>query len=83
MKEGGAADLDFGVADETAWQVGLSCGVKSVSGFSQNRLLIKTLSTLTSEAISNRQHINIDCLIRDQRMRFTKIGAANTLNDAR
>lgn len=26
IEEGGARTIEFGVADETAWQVGLSCG---------------------------------------------------------
>lgn len=82
MKEGGAADLDFGVADETAWQVGLSCGGKIRVWVFPKSSIDQDVIDLTSEAISNRQHINIDCLIRDQRMRFTKIGVANTLNDA-
>ncbi len=68
IKDGGAEKLDFGVADETAWRVGLSCGgqihvwVCPLSGMTDGLLRD------TAERITSRKPVAIICDLAGGRM---------------
>lgn len=81
MDEGGAAELEFGVADETAWQVGLSCGGKIRVWVFPKSSIDPAIITSTSAAIQNRQHFHMTCLINDQRIEPSAKALINTLDD--
>lgn len=80
MDKGGAADLEFGVADEMAWQVGLSCGGKIRVWVFPHTSMDENLIRLASEAINQRRHLYIDCHITDQKMQLSTAEQVNMLN---
>lgn len=81
MKEGGTERLDFGVADETAWQVGLSCGgeisVWICPKSSQDDAVLSTII----DAIKARQPIYIGCFINQEKMHIAAPHPPNQFSD--
>ena len=68
MTTGGAERLDFGVADETAWEVGLSCGGKISVWVCSKSAIQPELITDAASSIAARQPVYIDCLAGGQMM---------------
>ena len=68
MTTGGAERLDFGVADETAWEVGLSCGGKISVWVCSKSAIQPELITDAASSIAARQPVYIDCLVGGQMM---------------
>ena len=61
IKSGGAERFDFGVADETAWSVGLSCGGEISVWVIADALIEARLLEQIGEAIGNNSRIVIGC----------------------
>lgn len=68
MVSAGAERLDFGVADETAWEVGLSCGGKISVWVCSKAAIQQELLVHAAKAISLRQPVYCDCLLDSQHM---------------
>ena len=82
ISDGGAEKLDFGVADETAWRVGLSCGGRIAVFVCPDRSMQEGLLEEAAESIGRRRPALLDCLIDGQRMaRAEGEAAANSLSE--
>ena len=63
IAKGGAELMEFGVADETAWSVGLPCGGRIAVFVCPDRSIGDGLIEAAAEAIGKRQPARLDCLI--------------------
>ncbi|MGC6484652.1 MAG: XdhC family protein [Candidatus Puniceispirillales bacterium] len=82
IREGGAERLDFGVADETAWRVGLSCGGQIGVWVCPVSAMEDGLLAEAASRISSRQTVAIDCDLTAGRMTLAAeddAAGANTL----
>ena len=66
IKEGGAEHLDFGVADETAWRVGLSCGGKIGVFVCPDQSIAEGLLDEAATLIGQRKPASLDCRIKER-----------------
>ena len=81
MQEGGAERLDFGVADETAWRVGLSCGGKISVWVCPSSAMEAGLLEDAAGLIAARKPVAITCdLAAGQMLVATDQGDANSLD---
>ena len=81
IEDGGAANLEFGVADETAWQVGLPCGGKISVFVCPDQSIGDGLVGEAVATIESRGTVSLDCRIGEQRIaRAEGGGAANSLD---
>jgi xanthine dehydrogenase accessory factor len=81
IAEGGAEKLDFGVADETAWRVGLSCGGQiSVWVFPHSAMTEGLLETVSGR-IKARQTAAMVCDLKQSTISLARgKGDANSLD---
>lgn len=77
----GAEQLDFGVADETAWEVGLSCGGSISVWVCSSSSISQGLLASAADKIATRQSVFITCDIASARMTDGEAGPQNQLND--
>ena len=61
--DGGAELLEFGVADETAWRVGLSCGGRISVFVCPDQSIADGLLKDAAALIGERRPVSLDCLI--------------------
>ena len=81
IEEGGAEAMEFGVADETAWSVGLPCGGRIAVFVCPDRSIGDGLIEAAAEAIGKRQPARVDCLIREEAIVAASGGAeANSMD---
>ena len=66
IEKGGAEQLDFGVADETAWRVGLSCGGKISVFVCPDRSIEDGLLGEAAALIGRREPARLDCMLKGQ-----------------
>lgn len=84
LDDGGTEQLDFGVADETAWRVGLSCGGKISVFVCPDQAMADNMLAEAAAAIGQRQPVRLDCRINDQTIKPADNDAAlaNTIDAA-
>lgn len=68
IQNGGAKKLEFGVADETAWQVGLSCGGVIHIWVCAESAFEKDLVHDTASAITARQEQYLACDLKHEKL---------------
>ncbi|XDZ66303.1 XdhC family protein [Alphaproteobacteria bacterium LSUCC0684] len=82
MQNAGTERLEFGVADETAWQVGLSCGGTIVIWVCAKDAMEPGLIISAASALRSRQPVHLECRMADGRLSAGDPDhAANTLSD--
>ncbi len=80
MAEGGTEVLEFGVADETAWQAELSCGGRISVFVCPISAMQENLPAMAADMIASRTPLYIDCLIEGRHMQIGRSGIANSLS---
>jgi len=65
MKSASTERLEFGVADETAWQVGLSCGGTIVIWVCPKEAMEPGLIPFAAKALQSRQPVYLECGIAE------------------
>jgi xanthine dehydrogenase accessory factor len=82
IAEGGAEKLDFGVADETAWRVGLSCGGQISVWVFPLKAMTEGLLENVSGRIKARQTVAMVCDLKKNTMSLAEgDGDANRLDE--
>lgn len=82
IKDGGAERLDFGVADETAWRVGLSCGGQIGVWVCPQSSMEEGLLATASDQVNARRTVSIACDLGAGEMSFDQgTGEANILDE--
>ena len=81
IAESGTETLEFGVADETAWQAGLSCGGRISVWVCPVSAMQEHLPALAADMIASRTPLHIDCLMERQHMQLGTSDKINSLSD--
>jgi xanthine dehydrogenase accessory factor len=80
IADAGAQRLDFGVAEETAWRVGLSCGGEISVWVCSLAAMTKDLLADAAERIKAREIVTISCDLAKDRMEPAKGGGGGDAN---
>ncbi|HCD49222.1 MAG TPA: hypothetical protein DEQ75_02475 [Alphaproteobacteria bacterium] len=72
IEDGSTERLDFGVANETAWQVGLSCGGEISIFVCPDSAMAAGMLANAADAIATRNPVRINCTISGQGVEATE-----------